>query len=963
MRKTLLVLCVIALVAGIASSVGAATWTKVGDSVFTGPGAAAMQDFKRIRISSLAIDGAGNVYAACNKGDNGVYNYAPYTWDQSTGASHPETAVTFDGTNQGGITIFKATGGKIDVNLSGYTDPTWSGWFWGVIPDFGTYSGGVWTPNPPRSFDNKIVGAITKLVTAGDGTVYGLLNYTEIESDGSAQNQRIVKISSTGTVTNVWTPGPIVRYGNKSGTAPVFTYTPTSYTTSNKIRGLAVGGDGNVYWTMNGSDAYWKTHFLWRCTVAGDVEEAPINNANNGWGDSDRAFDLEYVGTDGQESGYFAVINSGSDNWGIDPIAWNQNRVVVTNSGSQPWNRDHVTAIAYDKTWKKLWAGGRSGGKGPWAHNGASGPCTIVDLGGGNKGIRILNDAGATDVLQYDMTSDRPMGATEMTLAARFCAEPEMTSNFNGSVLTIIPDSKANAYKSGPRITVGVDPAAHKWVLIDSADPATPLNLAVLGTVVTGQFNDVRVYAKCKTSDTSLSEVVCWWNGTKVYDSTVAGTTQPRGAETGPYVQMGSRTGWPWGTKVGSGGVTFDSVNYASKRVNPSDAWTNTVGYNVDGADFPDYYKMSTVISRWNGDTAIGGGLLGDGASPALSVVHPETVLSLNADTGHANGNDPTVTGNPNFRYWVTAMAINPNDSSCWIGTGGSASYTGDTSAIQVYNVGMGHYTEAGPLAGSQVVGLAFNKTTNMAYALTCNLATGAYSLYKTTAPAAMAPSTIAAIKAAPLGTLVQTDTAKIVTLSSGVGNFFYIEDDDRASGIKVRLAPGSSAIMPIVGEKVTITKGVTTASFYDASMPFANKVDGGEAYINAYDLTLESTYDKIQPLTTAIKNLGGMQRGIQPATLAVDPNQPAPGYMFPSCLNTTGLLVRVVGKVSEAAADGFYLDDGSGYRIKVFYSDEVVTNGRTVGITGVSSTIWNGANGVRCILALQYPDANLTTY
>ncbi len=213
--------------------------------------------------------------------------------------------------NAGGFTIFKTDGTKIAVDLS----------------------------------QTAYKGGITKFVTGGDGSVYALQNWEEIGwSYNDGQMDRILKIGADGSVSEVWS---CIKPTDPPGTV----------NDANRIGGMTVGGDGNIYWTANGADGYWKYHFFWRYDVAsGAVEEAPINNTNNGWSETHRLVDLEYIG-----NGMFSVIKMGNSTWRADQISWTTNRVAGadTNPG---WGRDWATATAYDPINNRLWMGARGGG-------------------------------------------------------------------------------------------------------------------------------------------------------------------------------------------------------------------------------------------------------------------------------------------------------------------------------------------------------------------------------------------------------------------------------------------------------------------------------------------------------------------------------------------------------------------------------------------------------------------------
>lgn len=268
-------------------------WFKVGSSAFTSPVTGSpppMVDSQRIRFGSIVVDGYGNIYASVN-----ILNNA--------------------GPDTGGITIFPKEGPQIDINL----------------------------------FNEGYSGNITKLVVAGDGLVYGLQNWFEVNWGFPQQRNRILRIHPDGFLEEVWSPGNPTPH-------------PTTFREMNRIGGMAVNyDDGNLYWTTNGegqTPLANQMQFFWRYNIQTQhVEPSPMNGTvNNGWGEEHRMFDLEYVG-----DGWFAVIRAGSPNWRVDAISWTQRRRVVSPNGtSNPaWGRDHITGTAYDPKYNRLWLAGR----------------------------------------------------------------------------------------------------------------------------------------------------------------------------------------------------------------------------------------------------------------------------------------------------------------------------------------------------------------------------------------------------------------------------------------------------------------------------------------------------------------------------------------------------------------------------------------------------------------------------
>ena len=339
MRATLFVLLAVVFVASFASNVAAATWYNLGATGFsTTP--SWTQDFRRIRTNAICADGAGNVYATSLNGNNSA---------------------------AGGLTIFKTNGTKIQVDLNAL----------------------------------GLQGGITKMVKGGDGSVYALQNWMEINwpyNDG--QPDRILKIGADGTVTTVYA---------MSGT-----------TDAMRLGGMDVGGDGNIYWTTNGADSYWKVHFLWRYDVAsGVVEEAPINTVNNGWSETHRLVDLEYTGNN-----MFSVIKMGGAEWRADPISWTTNRAVgdVSNPG---WGRDWAIATEFDEAHGNLWIAARGQGN-----------RLILTRWNDSNGDGIMD----SDIVWHALDSDADLGAIwwNTGLAVDAAGDAWMSFGINSPLNTIL---------------------------------------------------------------------------------------------------------------------------------------------------------------------------------------------------------------------------------------------------------------------------------------------------------------------------------------------------------------------------------------------------------------------------------------------------------------------------------------------------------------------------------------------
>lgn len=164
----------------------------------------------------------------------------------------------------------------------------------------------------------------------------------------------------------------------------------------------------------------------------------------------------------------------------------------------------------------------------------------------------------------------------------------------------------------------------------------------------------------------------------------------------------------------------------------------------------------------------------------------------------------------------------------------------------------------------------------------------------------------------------------------------FYIESDDRSSGIKVAM-PGYSVA---VGIRLYITGTLKTNA-------------NGEKYIEPTDVYADPSRGTIAPLTLSNKALGGSawnydsvigtgQRGVENGI----------------GLNTIGLLVKTTGLVTHTEGSYIYIDDGSQvddfgtYKGITVYCGTLAQPmvGQYVAITGISTITKIGDKCYRCI-------------
>jgi hypothetical protein len=193
-----------------------------------------------------------------------------------------------------------------------------------------------------------------------------------------------------------------------------------------------------------------------------------------------------------------------------------------------------------------------------WAVDQSTG--TIVDLGGGNRGIQQVDaDTGgnlgvheASSYDEYFLT----IFDTINTLAARFRLDSYSGSTTRINILELTAGGDAS-----PGVGIGIRNVGVQdhWLLMrfldesvagSPADPATVL--ADLGPVGVGQFNEALLHI-----DNATDLVRASWNGVEVFN----GITDPDydfGGGEG-YAEFGASNYWAEG---GTSSVTFDWVGY-----------------------------------------------------------------------------------------------------------------------------------------------------------------------------------------------------------------------------------------------------------------------------------------------------------------------------------------------------------------------------------------------------------------
>ena len=182
----------------------------------------------------------------------------------------------------------------------------------------------------------------------------------------------------------------------------------------------------------------------------------------------------------------------------------------------------------------------------------------------------------------------------------------------------------------------------------------------------------------------------------------------------------------------------------------------------------------------------------------------------------------------------------------------------------------------------------------------------------------------------------------KIVTLSEN--GFFYIQEPNRSSGIRVQYAGAPPAVDSVVG-----IDGILTA------LP-----DTGELAILGHAVRVEAATGSVLPLAMTCMTVAGgpvsrafIADGI-PYTVTIQPGVGGWGYivgtggeleriwMPSSDLSNIGLLVRAFGKIKsvDEATNSFVVDDGSDVNVRCVLPEQVSLDPSWiyVSITGVAS-------------------------
>ncbi|MCE5197782.1 MAG: choice-of-anchor Q domain-containing protein [Armatimonadota bacterium] len=160
------------------------------------------------------------------------------------------------------------------------------------------------------------------------------------------------------------------------------------------------------------------------------------------------------------------------------------------------------------------------------------------------------------------------------------------------------------------------------------------------------------------------------------------------------------------------------------------------------------------------------------------------------------------------------------------------------------------------------------------------------------------------------------------VVVSAVFSGFYYVQDIERACGIRITQVRGN---MPQFGNIVSVSGIPSTSS-------------DGERCLSSYENIIPTGQKTALPLFVACKFIGGGDYGYDPAA-----GFGQKGIAGASGLNNIGLLVTVCGKIMsiDTTAKRLYVSDGSAM-VAVYYGSialpESVSEGSMVRVTGACS-------------------------
>ncbi|MFQ3550082.1 MAG: hypothetical protein SNJ70_10070 [Armatimonadota bacterium] len=360
--------------------------------------------------------------------------------------------------------------------------------------------------------------------------------------------------------------------------------------------------------------------------------------------------------------------------------------------------------------------------------------------------------------------------------------------------------------------------------------------------------------------------------------------------------------------------LAYDNVN---KRL-----W-----YGGAGVSQGDPSQWHNMMIRWDGDPANGG---------LFTTINDDKKTGVTQQKiNHAI--PKKIEENYGGRLWISALAANPNDGSGWFAIMGDSNfnyYLQDRVYVKydinfIYDLAL---QDVGvPQSGAKIQALTIKGTT--AYALVIDPITGIYSVYKRNANNHNY-GYVDSISKAKEGQKYYTyfmANPKVLTNRGGGSGFSYVQDQNRASGIRIEYNSFASPAKSI-GDLMTFHGTL-------------NIVDGELVLENIGQMNVSGNAPA-KPLGMNIKAVGGNALGLQPAT------NPAYG------LNNVGLFVTVIGKVTYRSADGnwFTIEDGS--NVTTWHPNSGAVNGLRIAYPYGSLAVGDMVS-VRGVVGVEQFDTN----
>ena len=196
--------------------------------------------------------------------------------------------------------------------------------------------------------------------------------------------------------------------------------------------------------------------------------------------------------------------------------------------------------------------------------------------------------------------------------------------------------------------------------------------------------------------------------------------------------------------------------------------------------------------------------------------------------------------------------------------------------------------------------------------------------------PEPTVPESIGAAKMLPDGTYVSISGRIATTSASDFNAFFYVEEEDRSSGIRVAVGAPVAGLLRGSVVNVIGTLGTTPE---------------GERCLTSPIVIIAGTHTPLTPLGMPNKSVGGGDWGVPPLGQA--------GVTGGVGLNNVGLLIQTWGRVTEKGAGYLLITDGSGDAVRVSTAglSTIPEVGDYISVIGISSLYRPASDRLRYVM------------